>query len=107
MVIAVLSGLLLQKVNNMNEEKGFKNFIKLVLEVFFKSTKDTSGPISLDKIDYAKLSRNALIYGSGASVAYVIQYIAGADFGAYTPIVGAILGGLLDALRKALKNNLL
>lgn len=88
---------------------GFTQFVKLVFDVFFheSSVPDTSKPKTLDKVDFAKLTRNALIYAGGASIVYLLQYISDMDYGVYTPIIAAVMAGLLDALRRALKTNLL
>ena len=84
---------------------GLTGFIKLVIEVFFQSAKDTSGGKKLNEVDFAKLVRNALIYGGGAILAYIVQYLSGVDYGVYTPLVAGGLAGVLDALRRMLKQN--
>lgn len=89
------------------EEKGFTKFIKLVFEVFFNSVKDTSPPKKLHDVDYAKISRNAIIFGTGAGITYILQQFISVDFGPYTPLIVGGIAGILDVLRRALKNNLL
>ena len=81
------------------------NFIKLVILVFTQSTKDTSDHKKLDQVDFAKLTRNAAIYGGGAALAYFVQYMVGVDYGVYTPLIAGALAGVLDALRRMLKTN--
>jgi hypothetical protein len=63
------------------EEKGFTKFIKLVFDVFFNSVKDTSPPKKLHDVDYAKISRNAIIFGTGAGITYILQQFVNVDFG--------------------------
>lgn len=85
--------------------KQFERFVKLVIEAITSSVRDTSNKKKLDEVDFAKLARNALIYGSGSALAYVLQYMSGVDYGIYTPFIGAGLAGVLDALRRYLKQN--
>ena len=85
--------------------KWLKEFLGLVYDTFKDSVQDTSERKKLDKIDFAKLVRNGLIYGAGAFIAYALGYALEFDYGVYTPIIIAIISGLLDAVRRAFKNN--
>jgi len=86
-------------------KKMLKEFLKLVYDTFKESVQDTSERKKLDKIDFAKLVRNGLIYGFGAFLAYALGYALEFDYGVWTPIIIAIISGLLDAVRRAFKNN--
>lgn len=85
--------------------KQFERFVKLVVAAITGAVKDTSNKKKLDEVDFAKLTRNALIFGGGSALAYMIQYMSGVDYGIYTPFIGAGLAGVLDVLRRYLKQN--
>ena len=85
--------------------KHIKEFLKLAYGVFGDSVQDKSPKKKLDEIDFAKLVRNGLIYGAGAFIAYALGYALEFDYGVYTPIIIAVISGLLDAVRRAFKNN--
>jgi len=78
------------------------NFIK---KYFFGKVEDTSQPGTLDKVDMFKLLRNAVIYAIGAFLTYLSENLTGVDLGTWTPIVVIIISGMLDAVRKLLKDN--
>lgn len=82
-----------------------KEFKDLFFACFFKSVQDTSGKNRLDLTDFAKLLRNGVIYGLGTMAVYVLTQLSGMDFGVYTPLVIGISAGLIDALRKSLKES--
>ncbi len=53
---------------------------------------------SFDSVTLRKIGIGALIAGTGAVLAYIGQL--GLDYGAYTPIVTAILAILVNAVRE-------
>lgn len=86
----------------LNQLKQLKD---LFFACFFKSVKDMSGKNKLDLTDFAKLLRNGVIYGLGTMAVYVLTQLSGMDFGVYTPLVIGISAGLIDALRKSLRES--
>lgn len=55
---------------------------------------------SLNKEDLAKIGKGAGIALAGALVVYIAEVVPNVDFGAYTPVVVAIAGILVNAARK-------
>lgn len=82
-----------------------KQLKDIFLSCFFKPVKDTSDKGKIDLTDFAKLLRNGVIYGLGTMAVYILTQLSGMDFGYYTPIVIGVCAGLIDALRKALKES--
>lgn len=62
-----------------------------------------SGKYQLNKEDLTKLGVGALVAIGGALLTYIADTIPGVDFGAYTPIIVAIAGVLINAARKFLQ----
>ena len=56
----------------------------------------------MKKEDLLKVLKGAGIAAAGAVLTYLSQWISGADFGAYTPMVVALWGILVNFLRKLL-----
>lgn len=55
---------------------------------------------SLDKASLIKIGKGALIAGGGALIVYVLQEVAKADFGVYSPAIGAICAILINAFKE-------
>lgn len=60
---------------------------------------------SFDPVTVQKIGRGALIAGFGAVAVYLLQSVAGMDFGSATPIVVAIASIALNALKEYLAGN--
>lgn len=58
---------------------------------------------SFDKVTVGKIARGAAIAGGGAVLTYILQAIASTDFGNFTPIVVAVCGIALNALKEYMK----
>lgn len=58
---------------------------------------------SFDKETVMKIGKGALIAGGGALAVYILQFVAGMDFGEATPIVVAVCGILINAVREWVK----
>lgn len=54
----------------------------------------------MNREDIIKVLKGALIAGGGAALAYLTEYITGADFGEYTEIVVAGWAVVVNAARK-------
>lgn len=72
---------------------------------WFTNVPDTSPPKTLDKIDLFKLLRNGGIYTLGTALTVFMEQVTGANYGVLTPIIIAVVAGLIDAVRKLLKDN--
>ena len=59
-----------------------------------------SEKLKISKVDLIKIGKGALIAGSGAILTYLTSAITTLDFGAYTPMVVAGFGILVNFLRK-------
>jgi len=59
-----------------------------------------SESMKISKADLLKVGKGALIAGSGAILTYLTSAITTLDFGAYTPMVVAGFGILVNFLRK-------
>ena len=57
-------------------------------------------PFSFVGIDWKKVGKGALIAVGGALLTYFSTWIAGTDFGAYTPIVVAGWGIIVNVAHK-------
>lgn len=60
---------------------------------------------SFDKVTLIKILKGAGIAGGGAALVYFLQVVATLDFGDYTPMVVAIAGILINAIREFIKGN--
>lgn len=58
---------------------------------------------SFDRETMKKIGKGALIAGGGALAVYVLQAIAGMDFGEATPLIVALCGILINAVREYMK----
>lgn len=58
---------------------------------------------SFDKETMKKIGRGALIAGGGALMVYLLQSIAGMDFGEASPLIVALCGILINAVREYMK----
>lgn len=56
--------------------------------------------LNLDKTDWGKVAKGALIAGGGAALTYLSSWVSGTDFGVWTPIVVAGLSVLVNYFRK-------
>jgi hypothetical protein len=54
---------------------------------------------SFDSVTMQKIAKGAMIAGGSAILTYILQAIMGMDFGAYTPIVVAICGILINTIK--------
>ncbi len=72
---------------------------------WFTNVVDTSPAKTLDRVDLFKLLRNGGIYTLGTGLTVLLEQVTGANYGVLTPIVVAIVAGLIDAVRKLLKDN--
>lgn len=54
----------------------------------------------LNSKDAVKLAKGAGIAAAGAAVTYLAEWVAGTDFGDYTPVVVAAAGILVNVARK-------
>lgn len=69
------------------------------------NTMKTSSSFSLNTADLKSFGRGVLLAMAGAGIAYVQQYITGADFGQYTVFVSAFNSIVLNGLRLWVQNN--
>jgi len=60
---------------------------------------------SFDKETMKKIARGAAIAGGGAALTYLLQVIASTDFGDFTPVVVAVCGIALNALKEWMKGD--
>jgi hypothetical protein len=58
---------------------------------------------SFDKETIVKIGKGALIAGGGALAVYILQAVAGMDFGESTPIVVAVCGILINSVKEYVK----
>jgi len=58
---------------------------------------------SFDKETMKKILRGALIAGGGAVLTYLAQNLSEMNFGAYTPIVVALMSILINAAKEYIK----
>lgn len=72
---------------------------------FFSPVEGGSPKGRLNAEDVGRLLRNGLIYGLGTAAVYILTQVSGMDFGVYTPLIIGLCAGLIDALRKALRDN--
>jgi hypothetical protein len=61
--------------------------------------------LALNKEDFKKIGKGAIIAVVGALMTYLTQVITTIDFGAYTPIVVAFWGIVVNTVDKYLRNN--
>ena len=61
--------------------------------------------LTLNKEDLNKIIKGAIIAIVGALLTYLSQVITTIDFGAYTPIVVAFWGIVVNTIDKYLRNN--
>jgi hypothetical protein len=54
---------------------------------------------TFDKITIEKIWKGALIAGGSALLTYILQAIAGMDFGDFTPVVVAVCGILINTVK--------
>lgn len=64
-----------------------------------------SKPFSMNGIDWKKILIHAAVYGVAQAIIYGLMAISKLDLGAYTPFIGLVLGGIMDAVRKFLQDN--
>lgn len=55
---------------------------------------------SFDSETVEKILKGAIIAGFGALLTYILQAISGMDFGSYTPIVVALSGIAVNAVKE-------
>lgn len=55
---------------------------------------------TLDKVTLIKILKGAGIAGGGAALVYLLQAVVLLDFGDYTPMVVAIAGILINAIKE-------
>jgi len=60
----------------------------------------SSEKLKLNKEDGAKILKGAGIAVAGALLVYVVEILPNVDFNAYTPIVVALAGVLVNSARK-------
>lgn len=65
----------------------------------------SSSSFSFNSADFKSFGRGVLLAMAGAGIAYVQQYITGADFGQYTVFVSAFNSIVLNGLRLWVQNN--
>lgn len=58
---------------------------------------------SFDRETVVKIGKGALIAGGGALAVYILQSLAGMDFGEATPLVVAVCGILINSVREYVK----
>lgn len=56
-------------------------------------------------LDIKKILIHGAVYGLSMAATYILQAVMAADFGTYTPIIGLVLGGIVDAIRKYMQDN--
>jgi len=61
--------------------------------------------LELNKEDFLKIGKGALIAIIGALLTYLSQVVSGLDFGQWTPIVMAFWSIVTNAVKKWLSNN--
>lgn len=67
------------------------------------ATKKTPSPrFTLDLVDWKSIGIGAVMAIGGALATYLLEILPRLDFGLYTPVVVAILGILLNTVRKFL-----
>ena len=59
----------------------------------------------LGPVDWKKIGRGALVGATGAALVYLAQYLAGVDFGAWTPAATVVGGVLANTGRKLMQDN--
>ena len=92
------------------------SFFSKLKEVFVTSTPDTSEPKTLDKTDFAKILRNALMVGGAAVFAYFSENLTSVDFGQFLEghvkfltaaqwnmVLVPLIAGVLDTVQKFFK----
>jgi len=62
--------------------------------------KKRTGKFSLDRTDLVKLGKGLLIAVAGAALTYCSEWIAGADFGSWTPMVVTVWSVVVNVVRK-------
>jgi len=58
----------------------------------------------MDREQWEKIGRGALVAGAGAFLTYLAEAIPGVDFGQYTPLVVAMLSIFVNYARKRLSS---
>ena len=81
------------------------NFLKKLKDVFTKSVDNTSAGSQLDKIDWAKLTRDTLLVGGSAVVAYLLEKVPSLNFGEMQTFVVPAVTFCLTAVMRFLRDN--
>ena len=92
------------------------DFFNKLKNVFSTQVQDTSSPMSLDKVDFAKMLRNAAMVAGAAFVAYFSEHITSVNFGDFLAshvhifnaqqwnlVLVPLIAGGLDAINKFFK----
>lgn len=73
--------------------------------VKIKINNEGSKSFEVNKTDWYKVGKGALIALAGAVIVFLTTYLGDIDFGNYTLFVGAIASGLVNFLRQWVKDN--
>jgi len=64
-----------------------------------------STPLTMDKMDWKKILKGALIAAAGAGLLYLIEFVGGLNFGIFQTAIAALLSVLVNIVRKFVTNN--
>jgi len=62
-------------------------------------------PMTMDNLDWKKILIGALIAAAGAGLLYLLEFVGGLNFGLFQAPIAALLGVLVNIVRKFVAAN--